>query len=747
MKLKFKHKIIVLTTFAALLPIIVVLILTNLMGGNVKGDVNEKFKNQNLVNLSQIAKDVYNLCESSNNLLLESVIHNLNVTREEVKRKGGIRLADEKVKWQAVNQFTKAAEEVTLPKFLVGSQWLQQNDSFDKYTIVIDDVEKLVGGTITIFQRINNAGDMLRIATNVRKLDGKRAIGTFIPAVNPDGSENPVTSKIMKGETYTGRAFVVNAWYITIYEPIFNGSGNIIGMLYTGIQQDEVASVTNSIKSIVVGKTGDVVIFGGKGADLGKILVDNDIEAVGKYIYDFQDEETNKWIKQLLENSLKLGKGEVLTGIHNWKEFDDVQSKTRLTALTYFEPWDWIIVPNAPEEDFIEIQESIDSSIGELQIAILIGGVFIFIITISLGLFFGKKISDPITGITEISQLISNGDLIVAKGKVLELRKLISTTGNSSREKLNKLFYNSSDETNRLLNSIANMTDKLNSIISQLRTSSFLLSSTSAEITTTSKQQEATIAEFNATTTEVASATKEISATTNDLVNTMNEVSVKANETKAFADSGKESIDEMSHTIQNLVGVTESVSQKLTLINKNADNISNIINTITKVADQTNLLSLNAAIEAEKAGKYGKGFSVVSKEIRRLADQTAVATLDIENMIKEMQSSVKSGVEEMDKFFVEVRLSVSAIEVIKQQLEKIINNVHEISPRFIAVNEGMLNQAEGAEQITEAITQLSESAKETASAIKGFNKVAEELNNAVKNLEDEIEQFHSDERT
>lgn len=743
MKLKFKHKIVVLITFAALLPIIVVLILTKFMGSGVKEEVNAEFKNQNLVNISQIAKDVYTLCETSNNLLLENVIHNLNVTREEIKRKGGVRLSEEIIKWRTVNQYTKKEKEITLPKFLVGNQWLQQNTSFEKYTYIIDDVEDLVGGTITIFQRINKEGDMLRIATNVKKLDGDRAIGTFIPAVNPDSTLNPVVSKIMKGETYTGRAFVVNAWYITIYEPIYDKSGSIIGMLYTGIQQDDVASITNSIKQIVVGKTGDVAVFAGKGNEIGKILINRNMDAVGKYIFEFQDEEINSWIRQNFAKVQQIGKGDVLTGIQRWKQFDDIMPKNRLTAIIYFEPWDWIIVPNAIEDDFIEIQDSIDSSINDLQISILLGGIFISLITITIGYFFGKKLSDPITGITEISQLISNGDLLVAKRRVNDLEKLISTNGDSFNQKLNKLFFNPSDETNRLLNSISNMTNKLNSIISQLRTSSFLLSSTSAEITTTSKQQEATIAEFNATTSEVASATKEISATTNDLVNTMNEVTVKANETKDYADSGKQSIEEMSHTIQNLVGVTESVSKKLSLIHKNADNISKIINTITKVADQTNLLSLNAAIEAEKAGKYGKGFSVVAKEIRRLADQTAVATLDIENMIKEMQDSVESGVEEMDKFFVEVRLSVSAIEVIRQQLEKIITNVHEISPRFVAVNEGMLNQAQGAEQITEAITQLSMSAGESASAIKGFNKVAEELNNAVKNLEHEIEQFHS----
>lgn len=747
LKLKFKHKIIAITTFAALLPIIVVLILTRLMGSNVTGEVNEKFQEQTLTNISQIAKDVYNLCEMSNNLLLESVHHNLNVVREEITEQGGIKLSSENAAWQALNQFSQKTKEVSLPKFLIGSQWLKQNRDFGIETFVIDDVIKLVGGTITIFQRMNDDGDMIRIATNVKKLDGKRAIGTYIPAVNPDGNPNPVVSKILNNEIYTGRAFVVNAWYITVYEPIKDSNGNIIGMLYAGIQQDAVASITNSIKNVSVGSTGNVTVFGGKGEELGKIFVDHDDKAIGTYIFDLQDEETNTWLKENFNKAIESGKSEVITGVSEWKEAGDNETKPRLTAIIYFEPWNWIIVPSAFVEDFSAIQTGIDSSLNELQIAIILGGLVIFILTISVAVFFGKKISDPITGITEISQLISQGDIAVAQNKVLQLKKQISTTGNSYEEKLNKMFYSPHDETNRLLNSIGNMTEKLNSLINQLRNSSYLLSSTSADITTTSKQQEATIAEFNATTSEVAAATKEISATTNNLVDTMSEVSVKANETKEFADSGKQSIDEMSETIQNLVGVTESVSKKLSLINKNADNISAIINTITKVADQTNLLSLNAAIEAEKAGKYGKGFSVVAKEIRRLADQTAVATLDIEKMIKEMQSSVKSGVEEMDKFFVEVRLSVSAIEVIKQQLEKIIKNVHEISPRFISVNEGMMNQAQGADQINEAIMQLSASAEETASAIKGFNKVAEELNNAVKTLENEIEQFHSDGNT
>src|SRR5207302_1442110 len=82
-----------------------------------------------------------------------------------------------------------------------------------------------------------------------------------------------------------------------------------------------------------------------------------------------------------------------------------------------------------------------------------------------------------------------------------------------------------------------------------------------------------------------------------------------------------------------------SITGKLAVLNEKTTNINSVVTTITKVADQTNLLSLNAAIEAEKAGEYGLGFAVVAMEIRRLADQTAVATYDIEKMVKEMQSA------------------------------------------------------------------------------------------------------------
>src|SRR5438093_9938525 len=104
-----------------------------------------------------------------------------------------------------------------------------------------------------------------------------------------------------------------------------------------------------------------------------------------------------------------------------------------------------------------------------------------------------------------------------------------------------------------------------------------------------------------------------------------------------------------------------SINAKLAVLNEKASNINQVVTTITKVADQTNLLSINAAIEAEKAGEYGRGFLVVAREIRRLADQTAVATLDIENMVRLMHDAVSAGVMQMDKFSEQVRSGAARI--------------------------------------------------------------------------------------
>jgi len=298
-----------------------------------------------------------------------------------------------------------------------------------------------------------------------------------------------------------------------------------------------------------------------------------------------------------------------------------------------------------------------------------------------------------------------------------------------------------SDETGTLLRAVAAMTQNLSGLIGQVKSSSIQVISTATQISAAAKSQESTVSEFGSSTTQIAAAVNEISATSRELVSTMDDVSNMVSETAALADSGRTSLEGMEATMRTLAEATSSISSKLSDISDKAMTITGVVTTITKVADQTNLLSLNAAIEAASAGEYGHGFSVVAQEIRRLADQTAVATLDIDHMVAEMQSSVSGGVLEMEKFTEQVRLGVAAVQRVSRQLGQIIEHVQQLTPRFDAVSHGMQAQSVGAGQISSAMASLTEVARATSSSIAESNQAATGLHEAVRILRDEVARF------
>jgi methyl-accepting chemotaxis protein WspA len=197
----------------------------------------------------------------------------------------------------------------------------------------------------------------------------------------------------------------------------------------------------------------------------------------------------------------------------------------------------------------------------------------------------------------------------------------------------------------------------------------------------------------------------------------------------------------MASSMQTLSDATGSINGKLAVISERARAITSVVTAITKVADQTNLLSINAAIEAEKAGEYGLGFLVVAREIRRLADQTAVATLDIERMVGEMQQSVSAGVMEMDKFSDQVRRGVDEVGRLRLQLTEIIAAVQSLNGRFDQVTQGMNAQALGAEQIREVMIKLNEGARQTIQALGEFHRATAQLRESVGGLKEDISWF------
>jgi methyl-accepting chemotaxis protein len=672
----------------------------------------------------------------SNAILSEKVLFDLNVARKVLEENSGIALSSkEKVKWNAVNQFSKEVLKEDLPRMMVGDKWLGQAKDFKEGVPVVDQVKKLVGGTCTIFQRMNKQGDLLRVATNVEKLDGSRAIGTYIPAVNPDGSPNPVVSTVMSGKIYSGRAYVVNAWYITAYEPIRDKNGKIIGCLYVGVKLEAMEKIKKIIEKTRIGKSGYVGVIGGTGEQKGKYIISKDGKRDGEYIIDALDNDGKPFLKEMLESSIALKKGEVGFRVYPWKNSGEVKARMKTGAYVYFEPWDWVVIPTMYADDFAEAKAKVGNCIDDLLRLVMIGGAVIVVLAAILATFLGGKIGDPISRVIDIARLIASGDLHAALLGFKNLSRGVSESGDLDEGILSK------DETGKLIGSIVTMTKNLNSLVGQVQRSTIQLVSTATEIAASSKEQEATVNELGASTNEIVSSSKQISATSQQLVGTMNDVAEVSNQTAELADEGHSSLDDMEATMEQLAGATESISSKLSIINEKASNINNVVTTITKVADQTNLLSLNAAIEAEKAGEYGKGFSVVAREIRRLADQTAVATLDIIKMVQDMQSAVSSGVMEMDKFSEEVRRGVKDVEGISGQLEQIIQQVQCLPPKFDIVTEGMKQQADGAQQISESMVQLNDAARQTSDSLREFNDATAQLNEATQALQKEVSIF------
>ncbi|MFA6101479.1 MAG: methyl-accepting chemotaxis protein [Victivallaceae bacterium] len=731
MKLKLKQKIVIMVMLASLLPVLVMAALTYFQKERVDQTVLEQMRSLSAKDLKETAMGVYNMCRIADDLLHEKLLDNVKVMNKIVADSGGIKKSlQESVEWKAKNQATGEEQTLHLPKMYVGDKWLGQNYSFSTPEPVVDVIEELTGEKCTILQRMNERGDMLRIASGVANKDGSRIIGSYIAAIDNNGNPSPMITAILNGKQYTGRIQVLDTSYLATYEPLKDAAGQIIGCVFIGVKLSAVESIKKVVSSIKIGQNGYVGVLVGSGESKGTYVISQDNKRNGDNILETKDAEGKPFVREMINDALRQNKGEAGLRSYLWKNPQDPDTRRKTAAFIYFEPWDWVIFPGLYEDDFKAAQQQVVLCLDNLLKTSVEVSIIILLLSLCFALYVGGKIANPIAKITGIARKIAQGNLHDAGNDIKAYRSSKKNSGGFGK-----------DETWELLESFETMTNILNSLVGKVQQSTIQLFSTATEIAASSKQQEATVKQFSASTNEIVASSKEISATSKQLLGTIVEAREVSTRTADSADSGQNGLNEMQSTMKHLASATDSVSNKLSIINEKANNINDVVATITKVADQTNLLSLNAAIEAEKAGEYGRGFSVVAREIRRLADQTAVATLDIIKMVKEMQSSVSSGVMEMDKFSDEVRRCVSNVDGISGKLENIIQQVQCLPPKFDIAAEGMQGQYEGAQQITEAMIQLNEAAQQTAESLREFNQVTAQLDQASRMLQEELSIF------
>jgi methyl-accepting chemotaxis protein len=602
------------------------------------------------------AERAWGTCALAQKFIQRAVNSSLLVGEDSLKHAGGVKEVGQTMTWNALNQYSQIGSQVTAPVWSLGGTVLKGDRSFEHHIPVIDDVTKETGDTATLFQRVNADGDMLRVATSVVAADGERAIGTFIPATMPDGTANAVIKTVLSGQTFRGRAYVVNAWYITAYQPLMNARGEIIGMFYVGVKQESALSLRDDLTaSAKIGEHGSVSVYYGNQSQTfdNKALLEP---------LSLAADLRSQWLPQVLEKAPKLEGGKTGGVIVT----DPRTGAQVMVHYVYFQPWDWIIAVAADSRDFSSTTDKVRSQFQELLLQSIVGGLVALLLGAIFAFFISRRITGPMADL------------------------------------------------------------------------SIHLTSNATQIASSAVQQQANVATFMASTNQIAAAVKEISATSQELLRAMVEIADAAEKTTVLAKEGRQGLKGMETSMQTLSSASGSISSKLATIRSKAARINSVVTAITKVADQTNLLSLNAAIEAEKAGEAGAGFAVVAREIRRLADQSAIATLDIEQMVEEMQEAVTSGVEQMRDLSGAVQGGISSAEVIRGQFGEIIERVESIAPRYETVQQGMQNQSEGAQQISDAMWQLTETARQTSDSVNDLNDVSRQLHEAVRVLKERI---------
>jgi methyl-accepting chemotaxis protein len=386
-----------------------------------------------------------------------------------------------------------------------------------------------------------------------------------------------------------------------------------------------------------------------------------------------------------------------------------------------------------------ELQTLLDKRVDDFQ-GKRLAALLMSILTLAFAAFMVFMISRGISRYLNIVMTIA-GD--IAAGNIKQASEKLNSTamkGLFQTDSMQKPGY-IKDEVLLLFNAVSIMTTNLDTLLNQVQRSVNQVTDAALKISTSARELESVVAEQAASTHQVNATGKEISATSHDLAYTMHDISEMASSSADLADTGMKNLSDIQITMAILLSATKEIAEKLNIITEKTDNISQVITTIIKVANQTNLLSLNAAIEAEKAGEYGTGFSVVAREIRRLADQTSVAVLDIEDMITGTQKAVLDGAAAAEKNQQQANDSSLNIANIINELEQLIRQTREIEPKMESMSQGMQMQSNSADQIKDAMEQLNMTAAHTRDSLVEFNSATNKLNEASSTLQQEIRKF------
>ncbi|MDP4208394.1 MAG: Cache 3/Cache 2 fusion domain-containing protein [Bacteroidota bacterium] len=535
---------------------------------------------------------------------------------------------------EIINQQTDEIFEVKTPQLMHNGRPLYNNNQ------IVDQLKKLGGEAATVFQRVPQG--FVRISTNITDSLGNRAINTFIP------HSSPVAKAIEQGKNYIGRAFVVNDWYVTSYEPIIINN-RVRGMLFAGVKEKDKKFLKQ--------------IFGNKKyfSSGYPYLVENN----GLLVIHPNMEGSN--IKELASfKQLTTFKGKVGKARYLWPE--DQTGSWKWQYFKYFAPYQAYVCVTVYEKDLF-------AAITEIRNSIIIS-VLISIILFYLGISLLIK---PITRTIDKSVLFAHE---LAQGNLMA-----------------SIDINQKDELGKLANALRTMSSKLKEIVNSIQSGAGNIASASIQLSSGSQQ-------LSQGANEQASSTEEVSTSMEEMLSNIEQNTDNAVNTQNIALAMNDSITESSQAAQSVIVAMNSIAEKIDIIND--------------IAYQTNILALNAAVEAARAGDYGKGFAVVAAEVRKLAERSRVAAVEINELSRKgVEISRNAGI----------------------KLENAIPDIQKTAQLVQEIATSSMEQSSGVSQINSAIQQLNQATQQNAAISEELATSAEELSSQAEQLKDAVAFF------
>jgi diguanylate cyclase (GGDEF)-like protein/PAS domain S-box-containing protein len=366
----------------------------------------------------QVAEGVYLMCRAMQQSIEESLAHGQIVARRILHERGSLAFGGERVRWQAMDQYSRKIRDIELPRMMIGRRWLGRESSMSVSVPVVDQVRDLLGMTCTIFQRMNEDGDMLRVATNVPNPDGARAIGTYIPRHHDDGTADPVVERLLRGQVFTGCSFVVDAWYVAHYQPLWDATGKkVVGALYVGRRQESLESLRQGIVDIVVGKTGSVAVLSGHGRQRGQVLIARQPSRGASDPVNLGEQAGRMVVQRLLRKTMQLSRDGQQEGVpvqfeRYWgRGAPDQYPRQKLAATTYFEPWDWVIVVSACLDDYRDVRQRMAGSLTRMIVRICQAALAIVLLSVVIGFAVARGIVRPLERAIVFFERVGQGRL------------------------------------------------------------------------------------------------------------------------------------------------------------------------------------------------------------------------------------------------------------------------------------------------------------------------------------------------